>query len=128
MALCHDRSHIYAIGGDKSGTKNATKDSEAYNVAEDKWDPLPDLNDARFYAVALIFNQKWLYTMIGCDMSKGNLSQIDTIERMDISEGIGNALHWERIKIEGIVTGSMYEIAQISSKEVLLFGSGLCHC
>ena len=52
-SICHDGTYIYSIGGNYSG--NSTADVEAYNVAESKWYHLPDLTNARYWSVSMVF-------------------------------------------------------------------------
>jgi len=52
-SICHDGTYIYSIGGYYSG--NSTADVKAYNVAESKWYLLPDLTNARYWSVSVVF-------------------------------------------------------------------------
>ena len=112
-ALCQDGVYIYAIGGNDSGGGSAINDSQAYNVTMNKWYQLPPLKESRYSGVALIFNKKWVYTMIGCanEEDPDVILHRKTIERLDISVRIENAKSWETLIIPGISTGNMYKIA-----------------
>jgi len=110
-SISHDGKCIYSIGGiGLSGTLN---NAEAYNVTENKWYQLPNMVQARFWSVAVVFQSKYLYTFCGCydDPSEGHISNVDTTERLNIGDGIYNTTKWEQLLIKGIPQSNMYHIA-----------------
>jgi len=83
--LCECFSYIYSIGGNHP----ATKDSEKYSIANNKWYSLPDLNTERHAAATFIFNSRYLFAFCGMCTN----AHINTLERLLLS----NPTKWEFI-------------------------------
>ena len=93
-ALCKDDYFIYAIGGTSYGPP--CTDCEKYDVANDKWAQLPNLQQGKSGGAAIVFNNKYIYA-IGGDIQE-RVTGVVLHERME-KDLLGK---WEVIAIGGI--------------------------
>jgi len=76
-SLIYFNDFIYAISGvDKL---EMIKKCEKYDIYNDKWIEIPDLNYPRQNAALAVHNQRYLYTFCGYD----GFRNVDTFERLD---------------------------------------------
>lgn len=79
-SLCFNQDKVYCVGG-KSDDKICTKLCESYDVKEDRWEYLPNLNHGRSKPGLCLVSQRYLYTFFGSD-SIGIIN--NTIEFIDL--------------------------------------------
>lgn len=63
------------------------KKCEKYDIFNDKWEEIPELNHARQNLALAVFNQRHLYAFCGYDGFK-NLNVIERLDVMNEQEGI----------------------------------------
>lgn len=112
-----EMDRIYAIGGNDA--KNFYTNCEYYDVAEDKWVRIANLNVARDSAACCIFNGKYIYVFSG--RIKFNPKEItDVCEMYDIEKKT-----WEIINLQKKPRWVPCDLAmcyQISPTNILIFG------
>ena len=81
------KSNIYVIGGYNS------KKTEKYNVFENSWEPLADLNKTRIWPNCLNYKNRYIYVFGGL-YNQGNNEEKILIEKIDINSIKNN---WELI-------------------------------
>lgn len=105
--LCKRRAHsliyfndyIYAVSGvDKL---EMIKKCEKYDIVNDKWLPVPDLNYTRQNAALAIHNQRYLYAFAGYD----GFRNVDTFEKIDF---MNEEKGWELFELKS--TGKEEEL------------------
>jgi len=112
-----DMDRIYAIGGNDA--KNFYTNCEYYDVNQNKWNWIANLNIARDSAACCIFNGKYIYVFSG--RIKFNPKEItDVCELYDIEKKV-----WEKISLSKWNKWIPCDLAmcyQISSTSILIFG------
>ena len=112
-----EMDRIYAIGGNDA--KNFYTNCEYYDVNDDKWEKIANLNVARDSAACCIFNCKYIYVFSG--RIKFNPKEItDVCEMYDIEKK-----NWEIINLNKKNRWVPWDLAmcyQISPTNILIFG------
>jgi len=111
-----DRKTLYSLGG-KSRNANYVAECERYDIEEDKWNPAPNLNEAKLNVAATSFNHVLIYAFGG---NRGKISNL--VERLDARD---LSLGWKVLKFNGAVNAVAREEAgcfQISTDWILIFG------
>jgi hypothetical protein len=87
-SLIYFNDYIYAISGvDKL---EMIKMCEKYDIYNDKWIEIPQLNFARQNASLAVHNQRYLYAFSGYD----GFRNVDSFERLDfLNEDAGNMIN-----------------------------------
>jgi N-acetylneuraminic acid mutarotase len=116
-ALYSERGLIYVIGGNDA--KSFYTACEKYDIQNDTWSRIADLNVARDSAASCIFNNKYIYVFSG--RTKFDKKEItDTIEMYDIDMNM-----WRLVNLNPKSTWTACDLAmsmQIDSKTILIFG------
>jgi hypothetical protein len=116
-ALYSERGLIFVIGGNDA--KNFYTACEKYDIQNDTWSRIADLNVARDSAASCIFNNKYIYVFSG--RTKFDKKEItDTIEMYDIDMNI-----WRMVNLNAKSTWTACDLAMahpIDSKTILIFG------
>jgi len=112
-----DMDRIYAIGGNDA--KNFYTNCEYYDVNQNKWHWIANLNIARDSAACCIFSGRYIYVFSG--RIKFNPKEItDVCELFDIEKKV-----WEKINLSKRNKWIPCDLAmcyQISSTNILIFG------
>ncbi len=105
------------IGGNDAKTFYTT--CEKYDIQNDTWSRIADLNVARDSAASCIFNNKYIYVFSG--RTKFDKKEItDTIEMYDIDLNM-----WRLVNLHAKSTWTACDLAMampIDSKTILIFG------
>ena len=112
----NSEGEIYAIGGRVDQTVR-TKLCERYNVAENKWERIANLNHARSRCAAANFDNKFIYAFFGTDSFDNNVT---SIERYSIELN-----HWDLINAVNTLPGLEVTFAgacQINKNQIILLG------
>ena len=106
---------IVVIGGlDFWNNRNISSVSR-YQIAGDKWEGMPALNEARRSASACYVGG-YVYVMGGLG--------VNTIERLDVTASSNARTAWELIQPEGMSLSPLYRLAfvPISCNEIVILG------
>ncbi|CAI2364622.1 unnamed protein product [Moneuplotes crassus] len=116
-ALYSERGLIYVIGGNDA--KSFYTACEKYDIQNDTWSRIADLNVARDSAASCIINNKYIYVFSG--RTKFEKKEItDTIEMYDIDLNL-----WRMVNLNPSSTWIACDLAMcmpIDTKTILLFG------
>ncbi len=116
-ALYSERGLIYVIGGNDA--KSFYTACEKYDIQNDTWSRIADLNVARDSAASCIINNKYIYVFSG--RTKFEKKEItDTIEMYDIDLN-----HWKMVSLSPKSVWTACDLAMcmpIDNKTILLFG------
>lgn len=116
-ALYSERGLVFVIGGNDAKTFYTT--CEKYDIQNDTWSRIADLNVARDSAASCIFNNKYIYVFSG--RTKFDKKEItDTIEMYDIDLNM-----WRLVNLHAKSTWTACDLAMampIDSKTILIFG------
>lgn len=116
-ALYSERGLIYVIGGNDA--KSFYTACEKYDIQNDTWSRIADLNVARDSAASCIINNKYIYVFSG--RTKFEKKEItDTIEMYDIDLNL-----WRMVNLNPNSTWIACDLAMcmpIDTKTILLFG------
>lgn len=116
-ALYSERGLIYVIGGNDA--KSFYTACEKYDIQNDTWSRIADLNVARDSAASWIINNKYIYVFSG--RTKFEKKEItDTIEMYDIDLNL-----WRMVNLNPNSTWIACDLAMcmpIDTKTILLFG------
>lgn len=116
-ALYSERGLIFVIGGNDA--KSFYTACEKYDIQNDTWSRIADLNVARDSAASCIFANKYIYVFSG--RTKFDKKEItDTIEMYDIDYNM-----WRMVNLNAKSTWTACDLAMcmpIGSKHVLIFG------
>lgn len=116
-ALYSERGLIFVIGGNDA--KSFYTACEKYDIQNDTWSRIADLNVARDSAASCIFANKYVYVFSG--RTKFDKKEItDTIEMYDIDYNM-----WRMVNLNAKSTWTACDLAMcmpIDSKHVLIFG------
>lgn len=116
-ALYSERGLIFVIGGNDA--KSFYTASEKYDIQNDSWSRIADLNVARDSAASCIFNNKYIYVFSG--RTKFDKKEItDTIEMYDIDLNM-----WRLVNLHAKSTWTACDLAMsmpIDNKTILIFG------
>ena len=97
-----------AIGGNNGGSMSCC---EVYSIPDDKWEPLPSLNNARSWLATIYLNNKFLYAI-------GGYNKNSSIEVLNFNERkTWNCLHLTYNEVE---FGNALAAIPISKDEVLI--------
>lgn len=116
-ALYSERGLIFVIGGNDA--KSFYTVCEKYDIQNDTWSRIADLNVARDSAASCIFNNKYIYVFSG--RTKFDKKEItDTIEMYDIDLNM-----WRLVNLHAKSTWTACDLAMcmpIDNKTILIFG------
>lgn len=116
-ALYSERGLIFVIGGNDA--KSFYTACEKYDIQNDTWSRIADLNVARDSAASCIFNNKYIYVFSG--RTKFDKKEItDTIEMYDIDYNM-----WRMVSLNSKSTWVACDLAMcmpIDNKTILIFG------
>jgi hypothetical protein len=99
---------------------------EVYSIAEDKWESLPPMENARQSFSVCCFNDKFIFVFGGRKVSDGStvnniaFDYVNDVEYYDIDKKAWKTVTYiaDKGKLRSMHSG----VAQISGKKVLLFG------
>lgn len=116
-ALYSERGLVFVIGGNDA--KSFYTACEKYDIQNDTWSRIADLNVARDSAASCIFGNKYIYVFSG--RTKFDKKEItDTIEMYDIDLNM-----WRMVNLNAKSTWTACDLAMcmpIDSKTILIFG------
>lgn len=116
-ALYSERGLIFVIGGNDA--KSFYTACEKYDIQNDTWSRIADLNVARDSAASCIFNNKYIYVFSG--RTKFDKKEItDTIEMYDIDHNL-----WRMVSLNSKSSWNACDLAMcmpIDNKTIMIFG------
>jgi hypothetical protein len=116
-ALYSERGIVFVIGGNDA--KSFYIACEKYDIQNDTWSRIADLNVARDSAASCIFNNKYIYVFSG--RTKFDKKEItDTIEMYDIDYNM-----WRMVNLNAKSTWTACDLAmcmQMDPKNIIIFG------
>ena len=113
--LIYHSGYIYGIGADYKDIAYAP--CEKYDIANDKWIKLPDLNIARGAASGTVFQDRYIYIFGGVNSNEKAIGSVEYLDTWNEQAG------WKEVDVRNIRSGRTHMAAvQITSKHILLFG------
>ena len=112
-SLCYSGNKIYSVGGFNS---QEYASNELYQVIQNKWVLLPNLNSPAGHICVFEFNNKYIYAYGGITFTNQNLNRIEKLSILHPKD-------WEILHISPeLPMRRAVNALQISNNEVLLIG------
>jgi hypothetical protein len=120
FGICRIRNLIIVAGGVKDG--DITNSAELYNIAENKWKQLPNMNEACSELTLCKFGEKYVYKFGGI-LEEKTLSQV--IERFDLDKNKWSVIdiNFEKKNLPDSFAIMKCPCAiQVTDSEIFIFG------
>ena len=114
--LIYHSGYIYGIGDQYKDI--AYTACEKYDIANNKWIKIPDLNIARGAASGTVFEDRYIYIFGGVNSNGKAFGSVEYLDTWNEQAG------WKEVDIKNVVRSARSHMAvmQITSKHILLFG------
>ena len=114
------------IAGGSDGEPRSIKECDMYSVEEDKWNPLPDLNEARMSVSLVKTSDDQLFAVGGSAVKGTDCKELASIERLDLKKPAPER-KWEVLNVslsEGVASAGCFELrpSEKEARALLVLG------
>lgn len=117
------RPGIFIATGGSNQNEEVLRDCEAYIISKNTWIKIASLNVPRFYHTAFSYKGSYMYVVGGCQTSNSALINLNTIERVDLSNDLNGS--WEFLNVKDLnlfKARSRLSYLFMNHDKILLFG------